>query len=352
MADIKSFYKGRRVLVTGHTGFKGSWLCRMLLDAGADVTGYGLEPPARPNLYELAGLDGQLHSVLGDIRDLELLRAAFQQARPEIVFHLAAQPIVREGYRDPVGTYSTNVMGTVHVLECVRHTQSVRSVVNVTTDKVYQNQEWIWSYRENGVLDGYDPYSNSKSCSELVSGCYARSFLHTAGIPLSTMRAGNVIGGGDFAPDRIVPDCVRCTLAGQPITVRNPYSTRPYQHVLEALEAYLLVAKEQYRDPALAGSYNVGPNDGDCVTTGRLAELFCEAWGPEASWTYREEKDAPHEAKLLQLDSTKIKAVFGWAPRWDVGMAVRKTVEWAKLWQQGGDVRGLMSKQITELMGQ
>lgn len=350
MMDLNSFYKGHRVLVTGHTGFKGAWLCRALLDAGAEVTGYGLEPPTQPNLYELAGLESQLHSVIGDIRDLELLQRTFQQSQPEIVFHLAAQPIVREGYKDPVGTYSTNVMGTVHVLECVRHTQSVRSVINVTTDKVYHNQEWVWSYRENEVLDGHDPYSNSKSCSELVSGCYARSFLQDAGIPISTMRAGNVIGGGDFAPDRILPDCIRSALAGEPIIVRNPYSIRPYQHVLEALVAYLLVAKEQYEDSALAGSYNVGPNDADCITTGQLAELFCQKWGPETSWIHQAEANAPHEANLLRLDSTKLKSVFGWSPRWDVGMAVQKTVEWVKVWQQGEDVVSLMSQQIAELM--
>lgn len=348
--DLNSFYKGHRVLVTGHTGFKGAWLCRALLDAGAEVTGYGLEPPTQPNLYELAGLESQLHSVIGDIRDLELLQRTFQQSQPEIVFHLAAQPIVREGYKDPVGTYSTNVMGTVHVLECVRHTQSVRSVINVTTDKVYHNQEWVWSYRENEVLDGHDPYSNSKSCSELVSGCYARSFLQDAGIPISTMRAGNVIGGGDFAPDRILPDCIRSALAGEPIIVRNPYSIRPYQHVLEALVAYLLVAKEQYEDSALAGSYNVGPNDADCITTGQLAELFCQKWGPETSWIHQAEANASHEANLLRLDSTKLKSVFGWSPRWDVDMAVQKTVEWVKVWQQGEDVVSLMSQQIAELM--
>ena len=344
--DWLSFYRGKRVFLTGHTGFKGAWLCRILLDAGAEVTGYALEPPTQPNLYTLAGLAGNLHSVIGDIRDFSHLQRAFTQARPEIVFHLAAQPIVREGYRDPVGTYSTNVMGTVHLLECVRQSDTVRSVVNVTTDKVYRNQEWVWGYRENEVLDGYDPYSNSKSCSELVSGCYMRSFLAEAYIPLSTMRAGNVIGGGDFAPDRIVPDCIRSVLAGQPIVVRNPNSVRPYQHVLEPLMAYLLVAARQAEDPALAGGYNVGPDECDCVTTGQLAELFCSAWGSGASWIHQGELHAPHEANLLRLDCSKLKAAFGWSPQWHVSEAIGQTVAWTQAWRSGQDVAAEMSREI------
>ena len=346
-----SFYHGKRVFITGHTGFKGSWLCRILLDAGAEVSGYALAPPTQPNLYTLAGLEGNIRSIFGDIRDLERLKKTFEEVRPEIVFHLAAQPIVREGYRDPVGTYSTNVMGTVHVLECVRNSDTVQSVVHVTTDKVYYNQEWAWGYRENERLDGYDPYSNSKSCSELVSGCYIRSFLADAHIPLSTMRAGNVIGGGDFAPNRIVPDCIRSALAGQPILVRNPNSVRPYQHVLEPLMAYLLVGKEQIQNYSLSGSYNVGPDDVDCITTGQLADLFCDAWGEGASWFHHGDSNAPHEANLLRLDCSKLKSTFGWHPLWNVSKAIQQTVLWTKVWQTGESVADEMSREIQTYYG-
>lgn len=343
-----SFYRGRRVLVTGHTGFKGAWLCRLLLEAGAEITGYALAPQTQPNLYELAGLERHLDSVVGDIRDLPRLQGVFRAARPEVVFHLAAQPIVREGYRDPVGTYATNVMGTVHVLECVRQSDTARSVVNVTTDKVYQNREWVWGYRETERLDGFDPYASSKSCSELVSGCYVRSFLKAAGLPVSTMRAGNVIGGGDFGADRILPDCVRSVLAGAPILVRNPRSVRPYQHVLEPLTAYLLAAKRQAEDYGVAGSYNVGPDECDCVTTGELADLFCRAWGRGAAWTRGCEPDAPHESGCLRLDCAKIKDVLGWRPRWHVDTAVEKTVEWVRAWRAGEDVSAVMGAHIAQ----
>lgn len=346
MKSFLPYYQGKRVLVTGHTGFKGAWLCRILLDAGAEVTGYALEPPTQPNLYDLCELDKDIRSFLGDVRDLSYLKQVFDQVRPEIVFHLAAQPIVREGYRDPVGTYSTNVMGTVHLLECVRQSDSVESVVNVTTDKVYQNREWVWGYREPDRLDGYDPYSNSKSCAELVSGCYVRSFLAQSGIPVSTLRAGNVIGGGDFAPDRILPDCIRAALEGQPIQVRNPGSVRPYQHVLEPLMAYLLVAKRQAEDPAIAGSYNVGPDDADCVTTGELASLFCAAWGERVSWTYPGQLHTPHEANMLRLDCSKMKSVLGWRPLWNVSEAVRQTVAWTRVWQTHGDIKDEMCREI------
>ena len=232
MKEFLSFYKGKKVLVTGHTGFKGSWLCKILTEAGAEVTGYSLEPPTEPALFALSGLEQKMHSILGDVRHLEHLQQVFAEVQPECVFHLAAQPIVRESYRDPVGTYATNVMGTVHVLECVRQNACVRSVLNVTTDKVYENREWEWGYRETDPLDGYDPYSNSKSCSELVTHSYRKSFFTESYPAVSTARAGNVIGGGDFAADRIIPDCVRAAVKGQAIEVRNPNSTRPYQHVL------------------------------------------------------------------------------------------------------------------------
>lgn len=243
-----SFYKGKRVFVTGHTGFKGSWLCKILANAGAVVTGYSLNPPTSPSLFEIAGIEQDVHSVIGDIRNYKALKAAFDEARPEIALHLAAQPIVRDSYKDPAYTYETNVMGTVNILECVRNSSCVKSFLNVTTDKVYLNKEWTWGYRENEELDGYDPYSNSKSCSELVTHSYKNSFFNDDHVAISTARAGNVIGGGDFANDRIIPDCIRAAIKQEDIVVRNPFSTRPYQHVLEPLYAYLMIAAMQYQD--------------------------------------------------------------------------------------------------------
>lgn len=343
------FYKGKRVLVTGHTGFKGTWLSKLLLMAGADVTGYSLEPPTDPSLFALCKMDQNMHSVLGDIRDRKQLQAVFKETRPEIVLHLAAQPIVRDSYKDPVYTYETNVMGTVNILECIRQTEGVRSFLNVTTDKVYHNKEWEWGYRETDPLDGFDPYSNSKSCSELVTHSYKNSFFADGSVAISTARAGNVIGGGDFANDRIIPDCIRAAQKKQPILVRNPHSTRPFQHVLEPLTAYLMIAAKQYEDPSYAGYYNVGPDDRDCVTTGELVELFCEAWGGGQTW---EDHFAggPHEANFLKLDCSKIKYVFGWKPVWNVREAVEKTVEWSKAWLAGEAVEPVMERQIEEFL--
>ena len=351
MALNLDFYRGKKVLVTGHTGFKGSWLCRMLVNAGAEVTGYSLEPPTEPNLFGIAGLEGRMNSVIGDIRDLDHLRETFGAAKPEIVLHLAAQPIVRDSYKDPRYTYETNVMGTVNLLECVRETPSVRSVLNVTTDKVYQNNEWCWGYREDEPLDGFDPYSNSKSCSELVTHCYINSFFSGPDAPaVSTARAGNVIGGGDFAHDRIIPDCVRAIRDGRVIGVRNPYSTRPFQHVLEPLGAYLMIAEKQYEDKKFAGFYNVGPDDCDCVSTGELAEMFCRCWGEGAAWENQAEADAPHEANFLKLDCSKLKAVFGWKPRWHIAECMEMTCRFSKVWLGGGDVPGEMDKEIGEFL--
>ena len=342
------FYKGKRVLVTGHTGFKGSWLCRILVLAGAQVTGYSLEAPTQPNLFSLAGLDEHMQSTVGDIRDFEALKAWFDNTRPEIVLHLAAQPIVRDSYKEPRDTYETNVMGTVNLLECVRISDTVRSVLNVTTDKVYHNKEWIWGYRENDPLDGYDPYSNSKSCSELVTHSYVSSFFSGDSAPaVSTARAGNVIGGGDFANDRIIPDCVRAMQAGRAIRVRNPYSIRPYQHVLEPLFAYLMIAARQYEDKRLSGWYNVGPDDCDCVTTGQLVNLFCDKWGAGARWENQAETNAPHEPNFLKLDCSKIKAVLGWKPAWHIDEAVEMTVRWSKRWLAGEDIPAVMDEQIS-----
>lgn len=345
------FYKGKRVLVTGHTGFKGSWLCKMLVMAGAEVTGYSLNPPTDPNLFSIAGLDGKMTSVIGDIRDFEKLKKTFAAAQPEIVLHLAAQPIVRDSYKDPRYTYETNVMGTVNLLECVRGCTSVKSVLNVTTDKVYHNNEWCWGYREDEPLDGFDPYSNSKSCSELVTHSYINSFFDKAESPaVSTARAGNVIGGGDFANDRIVPDCVRAMAAGRTIGVRNPYSTRPYQHVLEPLAVYLTIAQKQYEDKKYAGFYNVGPDDCDCVTTGELVDLFCRNWGGDAAWENQAEVNAPHEANFLKLDCSKIKATFGWKPRWHIEECMEMTVRFSKVWLNGGDVSAEMEAEINEFI--
>jgi len=346
-----SFYRGKRVFLTGHTGFKGSWMSRMLQNAGAEVTGYSLEPPTDPALFMLARVDEGMRSVIGDIRDREKLWAAFDAAKPEIVFHLAAQPIVRDSYKDPAYTYETNVMGTVNILECVRRSDSVRSFLNVTTDKVYLNREWAWGYRENEELDGYDPYSNSKSCSELVTASYKRSFFMDGHVAISTARAGNVIGGGDFANDRIIPDCVRSAMKGEPIIVRNPYSTRPFQHVLEPVSVYLMIAAAQEQDRKFAGNYNVGPDDADCYRTGDLVDLFTEKWGEGLTWENRHD-GGPHEANFLKLDCSKLKTTFGWTPRWHLDTAVEKTIEWTRVWQKGGDVRDEMDRQINEFLGE
>lgn len=344
-----SFYRGKRVFVTGHTGFKGAWLCRMLALAGAEVTGFSLNPPTEPSLFEIAGIARDVHSVIGDIRDYAALKAAFDEAQPEIVLHLAAQPIVRDSYRNPVYTYETNVMGTVHILECIRTSDCVKSFLNVTTDKVYRNREWVWGYRENEELDGYDPYSNSKSCSELVTHSYKNSFFPEGTVAISTARAGNVIGGGDFANDRIVPDCVRAALRHEDIVVRNPYSTRPYQHVLEPLYAYLMIAAGQYQDESLAGWYNVGPDDGDCFQTGALVDLFVKKWGGDLRWVNRWD-GGPHEANFLKLDCSKLKAAFGWKPRWNLDTAMEMVVQWSKCWADRGDIRGCMDEQIGQFL--
>ena len=353
MNSLLSFYKNKKVFLTGHTGFKGTWLSRILILSGAEVTGYSLEPPTEPSLFEQTGTAGQMNSIIGDIRDGEKLKAAMQNAKPDIVLHLAAQPIVRTSYKDPVGTYETNVMGTVNVLEAVRACASVRSFVNVTTDKVYLNREWAWGYRENEELCGFDPYSNSKSCSELVTYSYRNSFFNGKDAPaISTARSGNVIGGGDYATDRIIPDCIRAVESGKEIILRNPDSTRPYQHVLECLCGYLMLAKAQYEDKSFAGSYNFGPDDESCVTTGGLATLFCSAWGEGASWKNLSEKDAPHEANFLKLDCSKSKSVLGWKPHWSIKTAVEKIVEWEKAVQSGKNAAAVTDSQIKEYFGE
>lgn len=375
MTELLDFYKNKTVMVTGHTGFKGTWLTRILLTAGAKVIGYSLEPPTVPSLYSMAGFDryeenGQFINVTADIRDFGKLKETFQEYQTEIVFHLAAQPIVRDSYKDPVYTYETNVMGTVNVLECIRQTESVRSSVIITTDKVYKNNEWIWGYREDEPLDGFDPYSNSKSCAELSVHSYKNSFFNEMDgtdrkryCAVSTARAGNVIGGGDFAHDRIIPDCVRAMEAAVKagnsegvIAVRNPYSTRPYQHVLEPLAMYLTIAYRQWSDISKSGYYNVGPDDVDCVTTGDLVDLFCKCWNdgndkslPTARWENHTDPNGPHEANFLKLDSTKIKTMLGYKPRWHIAECMQMTVEFSKAYiEKPETLPGEMDKEIKE----
>ena len=373
-----SFYKDKKVLVTGHTGFKGSYMCEVLLKHGAHVTGYALAPPTEPSLFELCGLHERMHSIEGDIRDLSHLRDVFDRVRPELVIHMAAQPIVRVSYERPVETFETNIMGTVNVLECCRLTDSVRSVINVTTDKVYRNTAddkiqgtqpsggseragqpdsregtagGIRGYVETDVLDGYDPYSNSKSCSELVTGSYIRSFLKDKGTAVSTCRAGNVIGGGDFARDRIIPDCLRAVEKEEEIIVRNPYSIRPYQHVLEPVCCYLMIAMRQYEDASYCGAYNVGPDASDCYTTGELTGLFCDKWnialpeGFRASWKNVSD-GGPHEAGFLMLDSSKLRSVFGWHPVWNVERAMEEIVRFDRAYINNEDVRRIVAGTI------
>ena len=345
------FFKDKKIFITGHTGFKGAWLCKILVNAGAKVTGYALNPPTNPNSFEISGIEKEMNSIIGDIRDLESLQKAFNEAQPEIVIHMAAQPLVRDSYKDPHYTYETNVMGTVNILECIRKSDYVKSVLNVTTDKVYQNNEWEWGYRENEPLDGYDPYSNSKSCSELVTHSYKNSFFADGKIAISTARAGNVIGGGDFAKDRIIPDCVRAVENKTDLIVRNPHSTRPYQHVLEPLYVYLMIVQKQYEDGKYAGYYNVGPDECDCVTTGDLTDLLCRAWGDGLTWVNNYD-GGPHEANFLKLDCSKLKSVFAWKAKWHIREAVEKTVEWTKVYLDNGNVSEIMDKQIEEFLNE
>ncbi|MGI5084536.1 CDP-glucose 4,6-dehydratase [Treponema putidum] len=343
------FYKNKRIFITGHTGFKGTWLTRILLNAEADITGYALKPPTTPSLFELTDTKKHIHSIEADITDAEKLIKAVKESKPDIIFHLAAQPLVRLSYKEPAATYNTNVMGTVNILEAVRQCSSVKSFVNVTTDKVYENKEWCWGYRENETLCGFDPYSNSKSCSELVTYSYKNSFFVKSDAPaISTARSGNVIGGGDYAEDRIIPDCICAVQNNKPIVLRNPNSTRPYQHVLECLYGYLLLAKVQYEDKKLEGAYNFGPDSESCVTTGGLTELFCKAWGNGAQWKSIAQTDAPHEANFLKLDNTKAKTVLHWNPQWDIRTAVEKVAEWEKAVIEGVSHREITDRQIKE----
>lgn len=345
----REFYQGKRVLVTGHTGFKGSWLCEMLCLLGADVYGYALKPE-ESSLYQAAAISNKINSHYGDIRNQKELYDYLSENKPEIVFHLAAQPLVRESYIDPVYTYETNVMGTIYLFDAIRKTESVRSVVNITTDKVYLNKEWDWGYRETDTLCGRDPYSNSKSCSELISYSYQESYFRSLNISLSTVRAGNVIGGGDFGKDRIIPDCVRAAKNHETILLRNPNSVRPYQFVLEALSAYLLLAQKQWENPSVSGSYNIGPNQMGCVTTEYLVRMFCEIWGEGLGWSVKKQSELFAESNFLKLDSSHIYKQLGFSPKYDIQAALTETIRWYKAYLRGEDISLLTENIVSEYL--
>jgi CDP-glucose 4,6-dehydratase len=348
---MTEFFRGKRVFVTGHTGFKGSWLCLWLCRLGAEVTGYSLDPPTEPSLFALARIDDLVLSHKADIRNGEALAAAMREARPDIVLHLAAQPLVRQSYKIPAQTYATNVMGTVNLLEAVRLCPSVRAVLNVTTDKCYENREWAWGYRENEPLGGFDPYSSSKACSELVSASYRSSFFNSEqysqhGVALATARAGNVIGGGDWASDRLVPDILRSLLAGEAIRIRNPRAVRPWQHVLEPLKGYLTLARLLYQDgPEFAEAWNFGPPDSDAQPVEWMVRRICQLWG-EGSRHEVDQGNQPHEAHYLKIDCSKARARLGWQPRWDLDHALQAVIEWTHGYRSGADLRSVCLNQI------
>jgi len=346
-----AFWSGKRVFLTGHTGFKGSWLSLWLNAMGAQVTGFALAPPTDPNLFETANVGSGLESILADIRDAAAVAAALRTSRAEIVIHMAAQPLVRLSYSEPVATYATNVMGTVHLLDAVRQTDSVRAVVVVSTDKCYENKEWTWGYREIDPMGGHDPYSSSKGCTELVASAYRASFFNPPArhrVAVATARAGNVIGGGDWAPDRLIPDMIAAMRDGRPVAIRNPHAIRPWQHVLEPLSGYLLLAEQLYKHGAkFAEAWNFGPNEDGAQPVQWLANHVTRLWGKGASWEL-DGTDHPHESSRLQLDIAKARHQLGWAPRWDLPTALEKTVEWYKAHQAGEDMRRMTLDQISD----
>ena len=352
---MASFWQGKKIFVTGHTGFKGAWLSLWLMQLGADVTGYALRPPTNPNLFELCFLEDSLHSYIGDVRDYGQLLQTMQQASPDIVFHLAAQPLVQESYRNPVETYAVNVMGTVNLLEAVRQVASVRAVVNITTDKCYENKEWLWGYRENEPLGGYDPYSNSKACAELVTSAFRSSFFNLQdyerhGIAVATARAGNVIGGGDWAADRLIPDFIRAFSSGQKIQIRNPQAIRPWQYVLEPLKGYLMLAERLYTDgTAYAEGWNFGPEDSDTKPVEWIVKKLCQLWGEGAAYAI-DNGEHPHEANYLKLDCSKAKTRLKWQPRWCLQEALERIVEWNKAYRTQQDMKDICLTQITDYM--
>jgi CDP-glucose 4,6-dehydratase len=343
-----AFWRGKRVLLTGHTGFKGSWLSLWLQSLGAELQGLALEPPTTPSLFAAARVGKDMASTIGDIRDLETVRRCMAACKPEIVIHMAAQPLVRLSYSDPVGTYATNVMGTVHVLEAARSVGSVRAVVNVTTDKCYENREWVWGYREDEPMGGHDPYSNSKGCSELVTSAYRRSFMQQGGIALASARAGNVIGGGDWAADRLVPDVLRAFEQGVPAVIRNPLATRPWQHVLEPLSGYMALAERLHADgQAWAEGWNFGPRDEDARPVQWIVEHLAKDWGRDAGWQL-DDRNHPHEANYLKLDISKARQRLAWQPRWNLATALQKITTWHQAWLAGQDVSTLCLQQMDE----
>ena len=343
------FWRGKRVFLTGHTGFKGSWLSLWLQSMGAELHGLALTPPTTPNLFEVANVASGMGSTIGDIRDYETVRATMAAFKPDIVIHMAAQPLVRLSYSEPVATYATNVMGTVHVLEAARHAGTVGAIVNVTTDKCYENKEWAWGYREDEPMGGYDPYSNSKGCSELVTSAYRRSFFQAKGIALASARAGNVIGGGDWALDRLVPDILQAFEKKQPVIIRNPNATRPWQHVLEPLSGYLALAEHLYSENGqqFAEGWNFGPHDDDARPVQWIVEHLVNSWGNGASWQL-DGGEHPHEANYLKLDISKAKARLGWTPSWHLGTALEKITTWHHAWLAGKNMQQLCQQQIAE----
>jgi CDP-glucose 4,6-dehydratase len=344
----QAFWRGKRVFLTGHTGFKGSWLSLWLQSMGAELHGFALKPPTTPALFDEARVADGMHSTFGDVRDFEAVFAAMSAAKPDIVIHMAAQPLVRYSYKAPVETYATNVMGTVHVLEAARQLGTVKAIVNVTTDKCYENKEWVWGYREDEPMGGYDPYSNSKGCSELVTSAYRRSFFQSAGIALASGRAGNVIGGGDWADDRLIPDILRAFEKGQPVVIRNPHSTRPWQHVLEPLSGYLCLAEKLYNEgQAWAEGWNFGPHDDDARPVQWIVEHMVGAWARGASWQL-DGGNHPHEAHYLKLDISKAKSRLNWQPSWSLATALKQIVSWHQAWLDKQDVRALCLQQIEE----
>lgn len=350
------FWRGRRVLLTGHTGFKGGWLSLWLQRLGAELSGYALAPPTTPSLFEAGRVGVGMRSIIADVRDGAALAAAMQEAQPEIVIHMAAQPLVHYSYQAPVETYATNVMGTVHLLEAVRQTASVRAVVNVTSDKCYENREWIWGYRENEPMGGYDPYSNSKGCAELVTAAYRNSYFNPArydqhGVALASARAGNVIGGGDWAEDRLIPDILRAITAGETVNIRSPHAIRPWQHVLEPLSGYLLLAQRLLEDgPAHAEGWNFGPAEEDAKPVQWLVERLTESWGEGASWQL-DDQPQPHEAHYLKLDCAKARSRLGWQPCWHLGRTLESIVTWHRAYQQQDDMNTICRRQIDEYAG-
>lgn len=345
------FWSGKRVLLTGHTGFKGSWLSLWLQGLGVELAGYALKPPTDPSLFVLARVGAGMRSTIGDVRDRTGLASMVADFRPEIVIHMAAQPLVRLSYHEPVETYATNVMGTVHLLDAVRQVGGVRAIVNVTSDKCYENREWVWGYRENEPMGGFDPYSNSKGCAELVTAAFRSSFFHPDryadhGVALASARAGNVIGGGDWASDRLVPDVMNAFMAGRPVDIRNPGAIRPWQHVLEPLHGYLLLAEKLWADgPAHAEGWNFGPQDADAQPVQWMVERLAQRWGETARWT-RDQANHPHEANYLKLDCSKARAVLGWKPYWDIGRTLDEIVSWYKAFAADEDMAAVTREQI------